>query len=187
MLNFFSTTKRILLLFVCLALPLSGCGKKNADDAASSAQSQADADASQTAADILLTPEDATQPSAQQTSAPLEEGTVFSLSEAIEYIRVLPPAELELDGESMRDYFIYPEDGIVLVDGRSCVKIGVYELVPETQTNRVLGIYLLARDRSHLYRLDPETGQVRQLEASGLTVLDTVSDEIEPDTADRKE
>lgn len=164
----FLPISRKLLFLALLILPLSACGAKGIDASGSDAAVSSSAD-DQNAADLLLMADDSALPqTAEQTSAFSEKNTVFTVAEAVEYMSLLPPAELGLPGDSMKSYLIYPEEGMVLVDGRSCTKIGVYELMPATQTNRVLGIYLLARDRSHLYRLDPATNTVQEIQASGL-------------------
>lgn len=179
----FSSIKKLLLLLVFFAITLSGCGAGNADSSteesgtASSAQSTPHT--SENATDILLKPDDTAPPTAQNASSAQEEGSALTMTEAVEYMKLLPPAELALPGESMRAYSIYAEEGIVLVDGRSCIKLGVYELVPDTQTNHVLGIYLLARDQSHLYRLDPISQEVQELQVSGLTPDPAIDDKAQ--------
>ncbi len=81
--------------------------------------------------------------------------------EAVDFLKSLSPAKLGLETESLRDYFVYPMDGAVLVDGILCLKLQVYSPHEEGQANAIAGTYLLSGDKAHLYLL--EDGAVRAL------------------------
>lgn len=83
--------------------------------------------------------------------------------EAVEYLQGLQPTELGLTGTSMKEYRIYPMDGMVMVNGIACLKMQAYQLDGTSHSNRIAGVYLLSGDKTHLYRL--ENGAVRELHA----------------------
>lgn len=162
-----SSRKRLLISVFVLAL-LSGCGDNKGDQSSedSSAESAASSIPSQNATDILL------EKDAAQSSAPAEksqDSATLTLPEAQQFIKSLPPSELGLSGKSMGEYLIHPEEGVVLVDGETCVKICVYSQAPATQTNQIAGIYLLARDKTHLYRVENDGQEITELQVTGLT------------------
>lgn len=98
------------------------------------------------------------------TDPPVEpEPITMTLTEALDYVKSLPPAALGLDGASMEDYQIYSEEGIVWVDDQTCIRINVYSIDTDGGFNEVAGCYLLASDQSHLYQLDDVTHAVREL------------------------
>jgi len=83
--------------------------------------------------------------------------------EAVEYLQGLPPTELGLTGSSMKEYRIYPLEGMVMVNGVACLKMQAYQVDGASHSNRIAGVYLLSGDKTHLYRL--ENGAVRELHA----------------------
>lgn len=90
-----------------------------------------------------------------------EEVEPITYVEAVDFIKSLSPATLDLEAESMQDYSVYPMDGAVMVDGILCLKLQVYPPHGEGEANVIAGTYLLSGDRSHLYLL--QDGKVREL------------------------
>ena len=80
-----------------------------------------------------------------------------SVSEQMERLRGMTPAELGLAGASMDGYTIFPVDGFVMVNGQECRRFNVY---PTGDTGSIAGTYLLSTDNQHVYVLDPGTNTV---------------------------
>lgn len=94
-----------------------------------------------------------------QVTQPQEEmplGTALTTQEAVESIESLSPQTLGLDGASMEGYFVYAQDGYVMVDGQACYLMNVYD-----EDHAIRESCLLSLDGQKLYLLDRETGQVR--------------------------
>ena len=87
----------------------------------------------------------------------------LTLVEAEDYLRSLPPAALDLAGDSMAEYQIYPLAGSVLVDGKVCLHVSVYSLDENTGANEIAGEYFIAADKSHIYKRDMLSGTVREV------------------------
>ena len=83
----------------------------------------------------------------------------MTLTQAVQYLEGISPQRLGLEGDSMDVYDVYPIEGIVMVNGQACIQFRVYRQTDQG-TNDVKGMYLMTADRSHLYRLDPQTGEV---------------------------
>ena len=88
----------------------------------------------------------------------------ISLAEALDYIRGLQPSVLGLGGDSMESYQIYAQEGTVLVEGRSCLRLNVYSTDNPAHTNEFMGSFLMTGDGRHLYRSDAVAGTVEELE-----------------------
>ena len=80
-----------------------------------------------------------------------------SVSEQMEQLRSMTPAELGLGGSSMDDYTIFPVDGFVMVNGQECRRFNLY---PKGDTGAIAGNYFLSTDGQHVYVLDPGTNTV---------------------------
>lgn len=104
-----------------------------------------------------------TAPEGQVDRRPPEGMTV---TQALEYLYSLNPADLGLSGSSMRSYSIYALDGTVLVDKRPCMQFNVYTDNNDQNANEFLGTYFFPGTVGELYELDRETGQVYKLELS---------------------
>jgi hypothetical protein len=88
---------------------------------------------------------------------PVEAARPFDLIDQLDYMYSLPPKRLGLEGDSMKAYRIYPVEGSVIVDGKTCRQFNVYLRHDPAQTNAIQGSYFLSADRSHIYRLDEAT------------------------------
>lgn len=99
-----------------------------------------------------------TRPNGEVSEPPVEPMTY---TEAVDYIKSLPPAMLELEGDNMAGYSVYPMDGAVMVDNIMCLKLQIYPSPPPEKANAIAGTYLLSGDKKHIYLLEDET--VREL------------------------
>lgn len=79
-----------------------------------------------------------------------------AMTEQLDFFNTLDPRKLGLEGDDMRDYMVYPQQGWVLVDGVSCRKMNVYLQDVRTATNVFMGTFYLSSDMSQLYK---ETGE----------------------------
>lgn len=154
--------KRFFILLFCLSLLLAGChggssgegvpsDNVNAEDSASSAAQSAGQDSPEGSDD---------HSSFEQTDSE----TVLTLAETVAFLKNLSPQALGLDGTSMDSYQIYPAQSMVLVDGDYCTKLSVFSVDSESGTNRFRGVYLLTRDKKHLYSLEQRTSKVTELD-----------------------
>jgi hypothetical protein len=70
---------------------------------------------------------------------------------------------LELEGDSMKEYEIYPLEGQSEIDGLPCRQFHVYKVDEDTGTNEIVGEYLFSENRRTIYKIDSETGDVKKL------------------------
>ena len=80
-----------------------------------------------------------------------------SVSEQMEQLRSMTPAELGLAGTSMDNYTIFPVDGFVTGNGQEGRRFNLY---PQGDTGSIAGTYFLSTDKQHVYVLDPNTNTV---------------------------
>lgn len=104
------------------------------------------------------------EPKRPDPSEYLEMTSSVSLLQAKEFIWSLPPSLLELEGDSMMDYRIYTADVDVIVDGYPCIRLNIFKNDEGVGTNAVAGEYCLSRDGAHLYRIEPNSNRVREIE-----------------------
>lgn len=86
----------------------------------------------------------------------------MTLHEAMDYFYNRHPSQLGLPGESMRDYRVYPLDGMVMVGTTACMQLNVYSIDPETGTTEIAGQYLMAPSGVQLYHIGSD-GQLEEL------------------------
>ena len=86
----------------------------------------------------------------------------MTLQEAMEYFYNRHPSQLGLPGESMRDYRVYPLDGMVMVGNTACMQMNVYSIDPDTGTTKIAGQYLMAPSGVQLYHIASD-GQLEEL------------------------
>lgn len=101
-------------------------------------------------------------PSLMQTSAiTLTESTVSSvtLEEAVETLKSKTPQQLGLTGESMAEYLMFAQDGIVMLDNHACICVNVYL----AETHRFQQSYLLTVPDLTIYQLDRTDGHAYAL------------------------
>lgn len=138
--------RRICILLGCLLLlTLAGCGGGGEEAAASSSSALVDSSLSE----------------AEPSSSELE---VMTVEETMEYFKQLSPQVLGLEGKTLEGYEVFHSQANVPVGGIPCLEISVYSVDADAQTNEAVGTYLLARDATALYQLDPETEEITQLE-----------------------
>lgn len=87
----------------------------------------------------------------------------MTLDDAVSYLQGYTPNELGLAGQNMREYRIYPKQGMVLVNGEACLEVNIYGR-SQGNTNQIAGTYLLTGDRAHLYRLNSDSGTLSEIE-----------------------
>lgn len=105
-------------------------------------------------------------PTEEEQAAEAEEKAAsrsMSASDAVIYLKTVPPKDLGLPGETMENYNVYYADGKAIVDGVSCVRLRVYEVGQPEGTNSFLGTYFLSGDQSRIFRLNPDTNQIEEL------------------------
>ena len=82
----------------------------------------------------------------------------LNVTQAVGTIESMSPSSLGLQGTSMSEYYVYPQEGYVLVDGQTC-----YQLSGYNKEHSIQETCMLSLDGQNLYRLNQETGQVEQL------------------------
>ncbi|MCI8915110.1 MAG: hypothetical protein HFF26_00350 [Oscillospiraceae bacterium] len=100
-----------------------------------------------------------TSPKPQQTS----HGSI-SMSGAQTRLEGMSPAQLELPGESMDAYEVMAMDGTEMVNGAACIRLNVYNGKNAENSYQFMGGYLMSIDGQHLYRLDPVTNEIHELD-----------------------
>lgn len=83
---------------------------------------------------------------------------------AVQVLKRLDPAMLGLPGQSMEGYEVIPMDGTELVDGLTAIRMHVYSDDNASGTNDFMGSYLMTIDGDHLYRVDPNTDAIIEVE-----------------------
>ena len=96
------------------------------------------------------------------SSGPASHGVTQHSAKQI--LQEMEPAQLELVGESMDDYEVMPVDGTETVDGRPCIRLYVYSDNNQPNSNEFLGSYLMSIDGEHLYKVDPITDEIKELD-----------------------
>lgn len=138
----------VLLLGCLLLFTLAACGGGEGDG---------DSDSGPSSSSLV----DSTLSEAEPSSSELE---VMTVEETVEYFKRLSPQVLGLEGKTMDGYEVFHNQASIPVDGIPCLEISVYSVDSESKTNEAVGTYLLARDATALYRLDPVTEEIKQLE-----------------------
>lgn len=83
---------------------------------------------------------------------------------AVGILESMNPAELGLQGDSMDIYEVIPMDGTELVDSKAAIRLHVYSDRNASNSNEFMGSYLMTIDGEHLYRVDPVTDEISELE-----------------------
>lgn len=82
-----------------------------------------------------------------------EERHMMTVDETLDFFSKLTPQDLELEGESMKEYNFYPSEKAIPVYGLPSMKVIVYRQT-EASTNEPVGTFLVARDGMAVYRLE---------------------------------
>lgn len=82
---------------------------------------------------------------------------------AMQILEGMSPAELGLPGDSMEAYEIIPMDGTEMVNDLTAIRMHVYGS-SSSGANDFLGSYLMTIDGDHLYRVDPITDEIIEVE-----------------------
>ena len=83
---------------------------------------------------------------------------------AKQILQEMEPAQLGLVGASMEEYEVMPVDGTELVDDRPCIRLYVYSDNNQPNSNEFMGSYLMSVDGEHLYKVDPVTDEIKELD-----------------------
>ena len=76
----------------------------------------------------------------------------------------MTPAELRLPGTSMSQYEVFPQNGTELVNDVTCIRLDVYNSSDGPNPYLFASSYLMSVDGAHLYKLDPITDELLELE-----------------------
>lgn len=82
---------------------------------------------------------------------------------AMDYLKALDPAVLQLEGDSMDAYNIYIRSGFTYVDGEACLRVEIYSDENSAQTNAYMGKYFMSGNGEHIYRLN-ELGEAEEMD-----------------------
>ncbi len=107
-------------------------------------------------------------PSAGTPSVLMAPQPTKTMTDSVDYIKSLSPDDLGLEGDSMEEYEVIPQGGVVLVDGHQCSEVFVYAKDEKAGTNRFLGSFLLDRSDGQLYQLDQDSGTVTPVDLTGV-------------------
>lgn len=99
--------------------------------------------------------------SCPQAEFPTE--SLMNSSGALSYIKSQRPSDLGLPGESMDEYNIYNQDGVLVIDGRVYRKFNVYEPDERTGVNAYVGEYLISGDGRSIFKRDSLTGELERV------------------------
>lgn len=91
-------------------------------------------------------------------------GPSIGFRDAEAQILSMTPAELGLPGTSMSDYEVFPQGSTELVNGVSCIRVDVYNSSSGPRPYEFEGSYLMSVDGAHLYRLNPVTNELQELD-----------------------
>lgn len=156
---------KFFILLLCLFLLLPGChGGSDGGDATPDSGS---AEGSASSASQSNGQDSSEGPDERSSSEETDSSAVLTLAETVTFLSHLSPQVLGLDGTSMDSYQIYPAESMVLVNGSCCTKLSVFSVDSESGTNRFRGVYLLTRDKKHLYSLEQRTSKVTELALPG--------------------
>ena len=76
----------------------------------------------------------------------------------------MTPAELGLPGTSMSQYEVFPQNETELVNGMPCIRLEVYNSGDGPDPYVFASSYLMSMDGARLYKLDPITDVLQELE-----------------------
>ena len=74
------------------------------------------------------------------------------IAQQVEYFPSLNPQALGLEGDDMKAYMVFPQQGWVMIDDVSCREISVYRQDAQTATNVLAGTFYLSSDLTHIYK-----------------------------------
>lgn len=74
------------------------------------------------------------------------------IAQQVEYFTSLNPQALGLEGDDMKAYMAFPQQGWVMIDDVSCREISVYRQDAQTATNVLAGTFYLSSDLTHIYK-----------------------------------
>lgn len=78
------------------------------------------------------------------------------VSDHLAFINGLNPSQLGLEGESMSEYMVFPQQGWVQVEDMLCRKVIIYRQDTQTAVNVIVGTFYLSSDMTQLYKEDSD-------------------------------
>ena len=89
----------------------------------------------------------------------------IGIRDAEEQLMSMTPAELGLPGTSMSEqYEVFWQDGTELVNDVTCIRLDVYNSSDGPNPYLFASSYLMSVDGAHLYKLDPITNELQELD-----------------------
>ena len=83
---------------------------------------------------------------------------------AVQRLESMTPSELGLPGDSMDGYEVLPSNATEMVNDVPCIRLYVYSDNNVPNSNEIMGSYLMSIDGEHLYRMDPVTNEITELD-----------------------
>lgn len=90
---------------------------------------------------------------------PQKQEDSMTLEEATSYLQSQPPSLLGLEGTDMSGYLVFPEEGLAVLDGETCLSLNVYT----ADTHQYVSTYLIGEPGRQIYRVNRETGEATLL------------------------
>lgn len=90
---------------------------------------------------------------------PRKQEDAMTLEEAVSYLQSKSPSSLGLEGTDMSGYLVFPEEGLSILDGKSCLSLNVYT----ADTHQYVSTYLIGEPGRQIYQLDRATGEATLL------------------------
>lgn len=103
------------------------------------------------------------EPPKGQTASKSEGLTHLDAATKIEGMK---PSVLGLEGDSMKAYHVYIQNGLVIVEDEECIWVEVYTSNTAAGTNAPAGTYYLSRDGQRMYALNRDDNSVTALKIS---------------------
>ena len=98
-----------------------------------------------------------------QTSAPGGTPSI-GIHDAEAQLMSMTPAELGLPGTSMSQYEVFWQEGTELVNDVTCIRLDVYNSSDGPNPYLFASSYLMSVNGAHLYKLDPITNELSELD-----------------------
>ena len=112
---------------------------------------------------VVTADEEEGQVTSPQTGAPGMTPSV-GIRDAEAQLQSMTPAELGLPGTSMTQYEVFPQSGTELVNDVTCIRLDVYNSSDGPNPYLFASSYLMSVDGAHLYKLDPITDELQELD-----------------------
>ena len=95
----------------------------------------------------------------EEAELPQKQQDAMTLEEAVSYLQSLSPSSLGLEGSDMSGYLVFPEEGLAVLDGTTCLSLNVYT----ADTHQYVATYLIGEPGRQVYQLNRDTGEATLL------------------------